>query len=282
MHVLYVTLLCLLKIDSIVVRQKQNTTRPLQKASCCSSHGYISVNRYVVLSIVAFLSSSVLQAKSSSFHRRPKQEIYQWYSNEPRGGFEQVVEKLPQGDDQQPDNNASWTTVHEKEEEEVVDYAGARNAKSYFVFVGLAFSLVSMLSCNFANVHWAVDGNSSEYESTLTHIGLFRWYNPKTSSCWAYTQDDTGFFFVDRAARGLSAASVGFGGCAAFIVAAMTIANLACCAKKGCCYRFNLNSTSLSTTFFALSGLVFTSSILQNPILWQCVMSNRIQIVRWG
>lgn len=197
------------------------------------------------------------------------------YTNEPRGGFEQVVEKLPSA--QQPDTiaisnsdpNDNIELAVNPSKEELEYMMAARNAKSYFVFgslltlLGLAFSLVSMLSCSFAIVHWAVDGSTVAYQSDITHMGLFRWYRPETSSCWAYVPDDSQYFFVDSTARGLSAAAVVFGGCAAFIVLVIMIANVACCVKRGCCSRFNLNSTSHSTTFFTLSGLTFLSSILQ-------------------
>ena len=197
------------------------------------------------------------------------------YTNEPRGGFEQVMEKLPSK--QQPDTiaisnsdpNDNIELAVNPSMEELQYMMAARNAKSYFVFgsvltlLGLAFSLVSMLSCNFATVNWAVDGSPEAFQATITHIGLFRWYNPNTSSCWAYAANDDEFFFKDGIARGLSAAAVVFGGCAAFTVLVIMIANVACCAKRGCCSAFNLNSTSHSTTFFTLSGLTFLSSILQ-------------------
>mmetsp|Transcript_11287 Transcript_11287/g.17019 ORF Transcript_11287/g.17019 Transcript_11287/m.17019 type:complete len:349 (+) Transcript_11287:181-1227(+) len=207
--------------------------------------------------------------------RQPPHE----YTTEPRGGREQIMEKLPQNS-AQPDtiaisnsnvnDNIELSALNGPSKEELDQMIAARNSKSYFVFaslmtvLGLIFSLVSMLSCSFGIVHWAVDGNSAAYQSDITHLGLFRWYNPKTSSCWSYAPDDTEFFYVDGAARGLSAAAVVFGGCATWMVTVISIANLACCIKKGgCCARFNLNSTSHSTTFFTLSGLTFLSSILQ-------------------
>lgn len=53
------------------------------------------------------------------------------------------------------------------------------------------------------------------------------------------------------------------GGCVVIIVLVILIVNLGGCVKKESCSQFNLNSTSLSTTFFVLSGLTFASSILQ-------------------
>mmetsp|Transcript_4174 Transcript_4174/g.7161 ORF Transcript_4174/g.7161 Transcript_4174/m.7161 type:complete len:355 (-) Transcript_4174:623-1687(-) len=206
--------------------------------------------------------------------RQPPHE----YTTEPRGGREQIMEKLPQNS-AQPDtiaisnsnvnDNIELSALNGPSKEELDSMIAARNSKSYFAFaslmtlLGLIFSLVSMLSCSFGIVHWAVDGSTAAYQSDITHLGLFRWYNPKTSSCWSYAPDDTEFFHVDGAARGLSAAAVVFGGCATWMVTVISIANLACCIKKGCCARFNLNSTSHSTTFFTLSGLTFLSSILQ-------------------
>ena len=131
---------------------------------------------------------------------------------------------------------------------------------SFITLLGLAFSLVSMLSCSFAILNWAVDG--TKY---ALGIGLFRWNNPTTSSCQAYNQnsmDSIEFVFTDRAARGLSAAAVAFGGLWALIVLVIIIASLGCCVERGCCSRFSLNSTSHST-FFVLSGLTFSASILQ-------------------
>ena len=158
--------------------------------------------------------------------------------------------RLPQNS-QRADNFIYW----EYSEEE-----------SYFVFgsfmtlLGFIFSILSMLSCSFAIVNWAVDG-----VKYALGIGLFRWYNTITSSCRAYNQDSIDsieFVFADRAAKGLSAAAVAFGGLWALIVLVIIIASLGCCVKRGCCPRFNLNSTS-HATFFVLSGLTFSSSILQ-------------------
>jgi hypothetical protein len=192
------------------------------------------------------------------------------------------MEKLPHGgqpdtiaiSNSDPNDNIELAVNPDKQRlqelEELEYMMAARNAKSYFVFasclalLGLAFSITSMVSCSFGVVNWAVDGDTSAYQADVTHLGLFRWYNHKTSSCWAYNPLDTDFFYVDKAARGLAAAAVVFGGCAAWIVVIIFVANyLACCVKRGCCSRFNLNSTSNSTTFFSLSGLTFLASLLQ-------------------
>jgi len=204
------------------------------------------------------------------------------YTDAPRGGFNQIMEKLPHGgqpdtiaiSNSDPNDNIELAVNPDKQRlqelEELEYMMAARNAKSYFVFasclalLGLAFSITSMVSCSFGVVNWAVDGDTSAYQADVTHLGLFRWYNHKTSSCWAYNPLDTDFFYVDKAARGLAAAAVVFGGCAAWIVVIIFVANyLACCVKRGCCSRFNLNSTSNSTTFFSLSGLTFLASLLQ-------------------
>lgn len=190
------------------------------------------------------------------------------YTDEPRGGFEQIMDKLPQTGQQPDTNDASWTAVHStKEEPDSV--TAARNGKSYFVFasfmtlLGLSFSIVSMVSCSFGVVHWAVDGSTTATQYSITHLGLFRWYNPRTSSCWAYTEDMADFLYVNGAARGLSAAAVTLGGCAALIILVVIVVNLGGCIRKESCSQFNLNSTSLSTTFFVLAVLIFISSILQ-------------------
>ena len=164
----------------------------------------------------------------------------------------------------------------------------ARNSKSYYVFgsllstVGLIFSIVAMSSCSFGIVNWAVDDNMEAYQSTITHLGLFRWYNPKTSTCWAYEPTDTIFFYVDKAAQGLAASAVVFGACATLIFGLVLLGNLIskCCGgrnnnsssnnsegggnnKSTCCSKYNLNSTNNSITFFILSGLTLLASIFQ-------------------
>ena len=122
------------------------------------------------------------------------------YTDEPRGGFDQIMDKLPQTSQQPDTNNTSRKTVTSSKEQP--DYTmAARNAKSYFVFasfmtlLGLIFSIVSMMSCRFGVVHWAVDGSTTATQYSITHLGLFRWYNPNTSSCWAYTQDMRDFLY---------------------------------------------------------------------------------------
>lgn len=169
-----------------------------------------------------------------------------------------------------PNDNIELALNPAKKQEEMEYMMAARNAKSYFVFasllsiLGLAFSTVSMASCSFGVVNWAVDGNTAAYQATITHIGLFRFYNPQTATCWAYSPQDTDFFYVDTAARGLVTSAVFFGGCAVWIMLTILVANyMACCVRRGCCSRFNLNSTSNSITFFTLSGLVFLAGILQ-------------------
>jgi len=156
----------------------------------------------------------------------------------------------------------------------------ARNAKTYFVFAScvalaaLAFSITSLSSCSFAVVNWGVDGDvAAQYQATVTDVGLFRWYNHGTSSCWAYSPYDTNFFYVDRTARILALAAVVFGGCAAWIFATISLFNLIGCGRNkddaegggsgNFCSKFNLNSTNNSITFFVLSGLTFLASILQ-------------------
>lgn len=178
------------------------------------------------------------------------------------------MDKLPHTSHQPGTDNDSWKIVHStKEEPDSV--TAPRNARSCFVFasfmtlLGLSFSIVSMVSCSFGIVNWAVDGSTAATQYSITYLGLFRWYNPRTSSCLAYTQDTRDFLYVNGAARGLSAAAVAFGGCAALIVLVVIMANLGVCVKKESCSRFNLNSTSLSTTFFVLAVLTFISSILQ-------------------
>ena len=181
----------------------------------------------------------------------------------------------------------------------------ARNSKSYYIFgsllssIGLIFSIVAMTSCSFAIVNWAIDGSTIAYQSTVTHLGLFRWYNPKTSSCWAYNPTDTTFFYVDKAAQGLAVSAVVFGGCAAWIFGFVLLGNLIskCCgggrnnntnnssssnsnqggnnnSKTGCCTKYNLNSTNNSITFFILSGLTLLASICQICTLTYFNMKN--------
>lgn len=197
------------------------------------------------------------------------------YTNAPRGGLEQIMEKLPPNgqpdtiaiSNSDPNDNIELAINPEKRELERM--VAVRNAKSYFVFafvmtvLGWVFSLVSMLSCSFGVVHWAVDGSSSAYQSGITHMGLWRWYNPKTASCWAYSPDDADFFYVDKVAQGLAAAAVFFGALAGVVALVMLIANMMCCVRRGKCSRFDLNSTSQSNIFFSLSGLTVLSSILQ-------------------
>lgn len=203
----------------------------------------------------------------------------QEYTEEPRGSYEQhQMEKLPQNSEQpdtiaftnsNPMDNIELAQFANLSTEEMNSKLAAQKAKSYFVFasfltaLGFLFSIVSAFSCSFGIVNWAADGNSAAYQSTISHIGLFRWYNPVTSSCWAYSADDNEFFFVDDAARGLSAAAVVLGGCAALMDVVVMMANLGSCATKESCSKFSLESTSNANTFFGLSGLTFLSSILQ-------------------
>ncbi len=68
---------------------------------------------------------------------------------------------------------------------------------------------------------------------------------------------------MDGAARGLAAAAVVLGGCAALVDVVVMLANLGSCATKESCSKFSLESTSNAKTFFGLSGLTVLSSILQ-------------------
>jgi len=202
------------------------------------------------------------------------------YTNAPRGGFNQLFEKLPQGSrkpdtiaisNSDPHDNIELAVDPDRQRFEMEYRMAARNAKSYFVFasffelLGLIFSIISMASCNFASVKWAVDGSTAAYQADISQLGLFRWYNYKTSSCWAYNPRDIDFFYVDKIAQGLAAAAVTLGGIAMTIVAVIFVVNLLGRSDGGgcCSSRFNLNSTSNSNTFFTLSGLTFVASILQ-------------------
>lgn len=220
------------------------------------------------------------------------------YTDAPRGGFSQIMEKLPDRTiltlSTRDDPNATHDdielspTVSDSEKLlQLQEVMQARNSKSYYIFgslltiIGLIFSIVAMTSCSFAIVNWAIDGGSTvvAYQSTITHLGLFRWYNPKSSSCWAYNPTDTTFFYVDKAAQGLAVSAVVFGGCAVWIFGFVLLGNLIskCCGgrnnnnsnqgdnnnKTGCCSKYNLNSTNNSITFFILSGLTLLASICQ-------------------
>ena len=219
------------------------------------------------------------------------------YTDKPRGGFSQIMEKLPDRTlltSTRDDPNATHDdielspTLSDTQKLHLLEETmKARNSKSYYVFgsllctIGLIFSIVSMTSCSFAIVNWAIDGSTVAYQSTITHLGLFRWYNPKTSSCWAYNPTDTTFFYVDKAAQGLAASAVVFGGCAAWIFGFVLLGNLIskCCGgrnnnNKGCCSKYNLNSTNNSITFFILSGLTLLASICQISTLTYFNMKN--------
>lgn len=210
--------------------------------------------------------------------RAPPQEYTE--EPEPRGSYDQHnMERLPQNSEQ-PDTIA-FTNSNPNDNIELAQFANmnptteemdsklaAQKAKLYFVFgsfmtaLGFLFSIVSAFSCSFGIVNWAADGNGAAYQSSISHIGLFRWYNPVTSSCWAYSADDTEFFFVDGAARGLSAAAVVLGGCAALMDLVILMANY----LGSCDSKFSLESSTSNNnaeTFFGLSGLTFLSSILQ-------------------
>lgn len=219
------------------------------------------------------------------------------YSDQQQQHQHNMVETLPRSS-HQPDTIAiTNSNVNENIEiaqlamtsspttEELDSKLAAQQSKSYFAFgscmtaLGFLFSIVSAFSCSFGVVNWAVDGNAAAYQSSISHIGLFRWYNPVTSSCWAYSADDTEFFFVDGAARGLSGAAVVLGGCATFMDLIILMANLGSCARKESCSRFNLNSStsSLSKTFFGLAGVTFVSSILQISTMSYFSQGNQTQ-----
>jgi hypothetical protein len=231
------------------------------------------------------------------------------YTDKPRGGFSQIMEKLPDRTlltlSTRDDPNATHDdielspTISDTEKLlQLQETMAARNSKSYYIFgsllstIGLIFSIVSMTSCSFAIVNWAIDGSTVAYQSTITHLGLFRWYNPKTSTCWAYNPTDDRFFYVDKAAQGLATSAVVFGGCAACIFGFVLLGNLIskCCGgrninsssnnsegggnKSNCCSKYNLNSTNNSITFFILSGLTLLASICQICTLTYFNMKN--------
>ena len=159
---------------------------------------------------------------------------------------------IPQNSER-ADNYATWK--YSQEESDFI-------CGSFLSLLGFIFSILSMLSCSFAILNWIVNGMTYN----ALGIGFFRWYNPSTASCRAYNEDSDSsieLVFSDRAARGLSAAAVALGGVSVLIVMVIIIASLGCCVKRECCSRFNLNSTSLPTTFFALSGLTFSTAIMQ-------------------
>jgi hypothetical protein len=226
------------------------------------------------------------------------------YTDKPRGGFSQIMEKLPDRTlltSTRDDPNATHDdielspTLSDTQKLHLLEETmKARNSKSYYIFgsllstIGLIFSIVSMTSCSFAIVNWAIDGSTVAYQSTITHLGLFRWYNPKTSTCWAYNPTDDRFFYVDKAAQGLATSAVVFGGCAACIFGFVLLGNLIskCCGgrnnnntnnnnnKSNCCSKYNLNSTNNSITFFILSGLTLLASICQICTLTYFNMKN--------
>jgi hypothetical protein len=108
------------------------------------------------------------------------------------------------------------------------------NLKLYFIFgalvtfIGFVLSIVGpVMSCSFGIITWSDDNdnnnegttatsttnnNNPAYQSTITNVGLFTWYNPTTSTCYAYSPLDTQYFYVDGTARGMAIASLVFGG----------------------------------------------------------------------
>jgi hypothetical protein len=117
-------------------------------------------------------------------------------------------------------------------------HSDTTNLKLYFIFgalltfIGFVLSIVGpVMSCSFGIITWSddndnIDGttaaatsttnnnNNPAYQSTITNVGLFTWYNPTTSTCYAYSPLDTQYFYVDGTARGMAIASLVFGVCA--------------------------------------------------------------------
>ena len=108
-----------------------------------------------------------------------------------------------------------------------------------------------MTSCSFATVNWQIDGNDEAYRASISHVGLWRFYNPTTASCWAYNPNDLDFFYVDGAAQGLSAMGVVLGGIAG-AVACMTMVG----------YMF-LGKELGSKLLFGMAGVMVLSSIME-------------------
>ena len=107
-------------------------------------------------------------------------------------------------------------------------HSDTNNLKLYSIFgailtfIGFILSIVGpVMSCSFGIITWSenennndINNNNTGYQSTITNVGLFTWYNPNTSSCWSYSPLDTQYFYVDGTARGMAIASLFFGGCA--------------------------------------------------------------------
>ncbi len=174
-----------------------------------------------------------------------KKRLLRWENS----GFSQRIEKLPTNNNNNGGAAELRTTNNNNNNNTAADddstqrrkiqqlesqlHTDTNNLKIYSIFgalltfIGFVLSIVGpVMSCSFGIITWSDDendgttattsttNNNTGYQLTITNVGLFTWYNPNTSSCWAYSPLDTEYFYVDGTARGMAIASLFFGGCA--------------------------------------------------------------------
>jgi hypothetical protein len=174
-------------------------------------------------------------------------------------------------------------------------HTDTNNLKLYSIFgalltfIGFILSILGpVMSCSFGIITWSDDNNDSNnamspnnnddnnnnpaYQSTITNVGLFTWYNPNTSTCWSYSPLDTQYFYVDGTARGMAIASLFFGGCALLwilgrLVSIFILGRSDVDSDSNNNNNNNNNNGSIKlrtrTTFLTLAGLTFLASITQ-------------------
>uniref|UniRef100_A0A7R9ZJK4 Uncharacterized protein n=1 Tax=Pseudictyota dubia TaxID=2749911 RepID=A0A7R9ZJK4_9STRA len=83
-----------------------------------------------------------------------------------------------------------------------------------------ALSASSVASCKFAQVTYV--GGARE-TTTITQVGLFRYWEPRIETCLSYHEDGQGFFLVDKVSQGFGIAAAALGGFALIIMLARAI-----------------------------------------------------------
>ena len=189
-------------------------------------------------------------------------------------------------------NTGDESTRRKIQQLEAQLHSDTNNLKLYSIFgalltfIGFILSIVGpVMSCSFGIITWsgendinddgtsaANNNNNTGYQSTITSVGLFTWYNPNTSTCWAYSPLDTQYFYVDGTARGMAIASLFFGGCALLWILGRLVSIFIL--GKSDSYDSSDSSSSnnngstpiklrVRITFLTLAGLTLLASITQ-------------------